>query len=448
MIGNKKLEKDKLEERRKIPHQHEGRDPYLRDKGRILHSAFFRRLQAKKQILDYYINDFSRTRLTHSLEVAQIAVGICEELKKKNPEKQEIFPENFCIEAIALTHDLGHPPNGHAGETALNYCMEKRGGYEGNAQTLRIAGKLGEGEEEGIGLNLTRATMLGILKYPIFYSQYQKEYSPQKSDYPNFDSFTPPKCIFDEENKLLEWIFNPMEEDFKTLKKLQEEVKVIALTEVNMLKKKQKRAMNFFASIMDLADDIAYGIHDFEDGVALGLLSKESIENSGELKNNYEKIEKYLKLSWQDFCRDVFEKDKRSLKMVISRIVHLLISNCEIKKKDCFEYSILDCFIDLPEEFKNLLESFKYIVKYEIIKKRENRIIDFQLQNIIVKVFECFRDNLHLLPKKYKEKIYQSGQEKNLRPLCDYLAGMTDKYLVKIYKGLFIPDSITIFDRL
>ena len=113
---------------------------YQRDRARIIHSASFRRLQSKTQVLSLGESDFYRTRLTHSLEVAQIGSGICEHLKeihKNNQEYVKWIPPISLIEAIGLGHDLGHPPFGHGGEVALNYFMKDYGGFEGNGQTLR-----------------------------------------------------------------------------------------------------------------------------------------------------------------------------------------------------------------------------------------------------------------------------------------------------------------------
>ena len=134
-----------------------------RDRARIIHSSAFRRLQSKTQVLGVGDNDFYRTRLTHSMEVAQIGSGICEHLKQtyaNNGAISQQIPSFFQIEATCLAHDLGHPPFGHGGEVALNYHMLGHGGFEGNGQTLRILSKLGEYSEQH-GLDLTRRTLLG-----------------------------------------------------------------------------------------------------------------------------------------------------------------------------------------------------------------------------------------------------------------------------------------------
>jgi dGTPase len=154
------------------PKSFDARSPGDVDYGRVVHSASFRRLQGKTQILNLGDSDFYRTRLTHSLEVAQIAGGLIKQLRHNEPTHPalEHLPDHALIQAIACTHDLGHPPFGHGGEVALNYCMRDNGGFEGNGQTLRILSRL-EKFSASHGSNLTRETLLGVLKYPVAYAQ-------------------------------------------------------------------------------------------------------------------------------------------------------------------------------------------------------------------------------------------------------------------------------------
>lgn len=149
------------------PQAEDARDEAAVDYARVIHSASFRRLQGKTQILNLGDGDFYRTRLTHSIEVAQIAGGIARQLQKDFPDHpaQPSIPDLSLIQAVGATHDLGHPPFGHGGEVALNYCMRKAGGFEGNGQTLRILARL-ERFSTNAGANLTRRTLLGVLKYP------------------------------------------------------------------------------------------------------------------------------------------------------------------------------------------------------------------------------------------------------------------------------------------
>jgi dGTPase len=138
----------------------DARDEAGVDYARVVHSASFRRLQGKTQILNLGDSDFYRNRLTHSLEVAQIASGIVSQFEKNFPAHAAIphLPNANQIQAIGLTHDLGHPPFGHGGEVALNYCMRDAGGFEGNGQTLRILARL-EKFSKDAGSNLTRRSL-------------------------------------------------------------------------------------------------------------------------------------------------------------------------------------------------------------------------------------------------------------------------------------------------
>lgn len=149
------------------PHDEDARDVGDVDYARVIHSASFRRLQGKTQILNLGDSDFYRTRLTHSLEVAQIAGGLVRQLAQSFPDHPATtaLPDRSQIHAIACSHDLGHPPFGHGGEVALNYCMRDAGGFEGNGQTLRLLARL-ENFSAGAGANLSRRSMLGVLKYP------------------------------------------------------------------------------------------------------------------------------------------------------------------------------------------------------------------------------------------------------------------------------------------
>ena len=147
---------------------HDHRDPYERDRTRVIHCPAFRRLQRKTQILGTDEGDFHRTRLTHSLEVASIGGSIVRNLMSHQQQNSltALLPSDDLISTICLLHDIGHPPFGHGGEVALNYKMRDHGGFEGNAQTLRLLTKV-ENSYGAYGLDLTRRALLGILKYPV-----------------------------------------------------------------------------------------------------------------------------------------------------------------------------------------------------------------------------------------------------------------------------------------
>lgn len=180
------------------------RDDFQRDRARIVHSAGFRRLQGKTQVMGVGEGDFHRTRLTHSLEVAQIAEGILTTLRRRRDHRREStlrrwLPTKAALDAACLAHDLGHPPYGHGGERALQERMADHGGFEGNAQTLRILVKL-ERYRRHAGVNPTRRTVLGVLKYPVAYEDYDVSMHRTK----------PPKCYYGRtEGHVVRWAMEP-----------------------------------------------------------------------------------------------------------------------------------------------------------------------------------------------------------------------------------------------
>jgi dGTPase len=247
------------------------RSPFDIDYSRIVHSGSFRRLQGKTQILNLGDSDFYRTRLTHSLEVAQIAGSVARQLEgnyRQHPAHSYI-PSLSLIQAADFSHDLGHPPFGHSGEFALNYCMRNSGGFEGNGHTLRLLSKL-ENFSEKHGSNLSRRTLLAVLKYPVAFSvAANPAITPSLYEdttlIRTLDTKTckPPKCYFDAEKGVVDWILAPLVPSdlvaFQSVKQKEE----------GHFKPKYK---SFDCSIMDVSDDIAYGVHDLEDVIALGLV--------------------------------------------------------------------------------------------------------------------------------------------------------------------------------
>ena len=416
------------------------RDQYGRDRARIIHSAFFRRLQGKTQVLGLGESDFYRTRLTHSLEVAQIAGGISEFLKAQYKDNEIIvglLPEQNLIESIGLVNDIGHPPFGHGGEVALNYAMRNNSGFEGNAQTLRICTKLGEYSDDN-GLNLTRRTLLGIIKYPCFYSDVVNSQIYNDSNGLNLDSYKPPKCIFDCDKEHVNWILQPFTNDRK-----------IFMSASDAIEGKHKKPLykSFDASIMEIADDIAYGVHDLEDAIALGLVSERTwqtevvsrLQDPLKISPISVKIDEYTKL--------LFSGENKTRKKAISLLVNYFVTNVEVNKKDKLSHNLLDYQAGFPSIVGEELDILKEFVVNNVIKTPEVQTLEYKGQQMVLKLFDTIANNpSRLLPKKYFEKYKKEGC--NLRVICDYLAGTTDDYATRLYHKIFTPSSGSIFDKL
>ncbi|CRL59011.1 anti-phage deoxyguanosine triphosphatase [Proteus penneri] len=414
------------------------RDEYGRDRARIIHSAFFRRLQGKTQVLGLGESDFYRTRLTHSLEVAQIAGGISELLKDKYKTNEVIFnllPEQNLIESIGLAHDIGHPPFGHGGEVALNYAMRHNLGFEGNAQTLRICTKLGEYSEND-GLNLTRRTLLGIIKYPCYYTKVVNEKIYNDLNGSNLDSYNLPKCIFDCDEQHAKWILEPLNSNDKE----------IFMSTSKYIEGKHKKTLykSFDASIMEIADDIAYGVHDLEDSIALRLVNESTWQT--------EVVDKFQSSSFMaskidEYTRLLFSGENKIRKKAISLIVNYFVTQVEVNKINIFNQDLLDYQAYLPEIIREEIDIFKKFVVNNVIKTPEVQTLEFKGQQMILKLFETIADNpSRLLPKKYYQKYRDEGD--SLRIICDYIAGTTDDYATRLYHKIFTPSSGSIFDRL
>lgn len=205
----------------------ENRSIYHRDYSRILYSSSFRRLQGKMQLFGVESDSFFRNRLTHSLEVGQIARGIVNRIREVSGER--IYEDDiFVIEAATLAHDIGNPPFGHHGERVLDKIMDRDGGFEGNAQTFRVLHHLEKKLPDKTGLNLTNRNLLSVVKY------FKERSNDDKK-----------KFLYDE--------------DFKLVEDISKETNIYPRT--------------IDVQIMDLADEIAYGSHDLEDALSLHLFS-------------------------------------------------------------------------------------------------------------------------------------------------------------------------------
>jgi len=422
------------------------------DYARVIHSASFRRLQGKTQILNLGDGDFYRTRLTHSLEVAQIAGGIAKQLAKSFPDHPATkhLPDRSMIQAIGCTHDLGHPPFGHGGEIALNYCMREHGGFEGNGQTLRILSRL-ENFSANAGANLSRRTLLGVLKYPVAYSQARNpSIFPKLISGPTTLSIIdgkaskPPKCYMDSERDVVDWIIEPLthteREEFQT-------------ANPDAGKHNKPRHKSFDCSIMDAADDIAYGVHDLEDAITLGLITKETFASA--LQDKCPSFldalkEKYPDESANNVFADMVDglfADSRTRKRFISRLVHHFITAAEYREHAEFEEPLVRYRVCLAQSRNDFLEVLKDLVTREVILSPSVQHLEFKGQTMVVSVFEAMQaDPKRLLPRDACAKFDAASGDQRI--ICDHVAGMTDTYLLGTYERLFSPRMGSVFDKL
>lgn len=345
------------------------RPAYERDRDRIIHCAAFRRLEYKTQVFVNHEGDYYRTRLTHSLEVAQIARGIARRLHLNED----------LAEALALAHDLGHTPFGHTGEEVLNRLMADFGGFEHNRQSLRIVDELEERYPGFNGLNLTFEAREGIIKHS------------SDSDHParpDLTSFLP------DQRPVLE------------------------------------------AQIIDPADEIAYNNHDIDDGLKAGFITLEDLAELELWRETYALVAD--KFPGLDRERHIYQ----TISHLIGRLIDDLVTSTSAELEKNVIGSLQDVrlhplrLITFSTEMKRKnkqLKSFLHKRLYHHYKVERMRV---KAERFLVLLFDSYLRTPTLLPLAYQRKFEHSGRE---RVICDYLAGMTDRYALDEYKRLFEP---------
>jgi len=419
------------------------RAPYQRDLGRIVHSSSFRRLQTKTQVMGAGEGDFHRTRLTHSLEVGQIGRGIVWRLRAYMSEADNKYlPPDELMEAICYGHDLGHPPFGHGGEVALHKMMAHDGGFEGNAQTLRILTKL-EKYSPNNGLRPTRRLLLGILKYPVTYSEYGDKAYGRK----------PPKCFYDDDLPIVEKALEIFpSDDVRTFRSPGSDGK--------------PAYRNFDCAIMELADDIAYGVHDLEDGIGRRLLLKDEVADK--IRNIFldsgikEIIAGPVRLKIDNLITHLFSKDPAQRKLAISAMVGYFIEQIHASRRGVFESPYLDWTVAMPEGPRRAIEFLSKKITFEnIIRRPEIQTLEYKGEKIIRDIFAALREdplgligenNLEMQSKGLSGILKDAPKHgsdwqsllgpdrKNIaRGICDFVASMTDTTAERFHRRLFEP---------
>ena len=348
------------------------RSAYQRDRDRIVHSTAFRRLKHKTQVFVNTSDDHYRTRITHSLEVAQIARTLAKHFK---------LNEDLC-ETLSLAHDLGHTPFGHAGENALNECMSTYGGFDHNIQTIRIVTLLENKYYNFKGLNLTLETIDGLVKHngPVL----------------NLEKF----------NKILGNNF------FK-----------------NRIKFKNQPSLE--AQISAISDDIAYNSHDLEDGLKANLFGIEDLTNIPILKQIVKKhTKKLLKFDKELILRQIVRE-------TINEMVKDIILNTKLNIKFNNIKSLLGIY-----KSDNLLVTFsKKMSLFDISIKQFLRERMYYSPTVMNKTNEG-KKIIKILFKKIcnnPKKFIKINIKKNLnkeRMVCDFIAGMTDRFAINLYNKL------------
>lgn len=397
------------------------RGPFQRDRARVVHSAAFRRLQGKTQVMGVGEGDFHRTRLTHSIECAQIGYGLLDVLESSDdrvPEKaRDWLPKRDLVEASCFAHDLGHPPFGHGGEVALHGEMRHCGGFEGNGQTLRIISCLEKYDRKGVGIDPTRRLILAVLKYPVPYGLFD----PAKYDK------KPPKCYFDKEQEVVDWAL----EGFTDVERAR-------LLECDDDGKAKHRTLDCW--LMELADDIAYGVHDIEDVVARKLADREDVE--GEIKSAFDKVGGTIssgkeKIAPDEIIGGLFG-DSFERKQTISKLVNLFVTDVRVEEVEGFKHPLLAHRASLSPDHRELLKQLKKLALRLVVSRAEVQQLEQRGQRVVARLFRTLKDDPEQLIPRHAWRD-SDDTACAMRRVCDYVAGMTDGYAEKVYRRLFVP---------
>ena len=383
--------------------------PFQRDYARIMYSSSFRRLQGKMQLLGIRNDQFFRNRLTHSLEVAQIARSIAGTI-------QYDAGESYIVEAGALAHDLGNPPFGHAGERYLNKLFQDIGGFEGNAQTLRILTNIEKKRPEFRGLNLTYRSMLSVVKY--------------------FNKFDIEK--YKSDGKSQKFIYD---EDYDLLKKFIDDNRI--------------KVRTLDVQIVDIADEIAYAAHDLEDGLRVKAFTIDEILHDYKAKygdtESYNVFEENVKKARERAGYgtnkiDSTQYSKLFRQELASRLINLALNNIDLvpvtdemkNKTNTMQVEELGF-----KKYGELIHGLKDIVFRCINHNDDVYHYEQQGKKVIKFLKDLYTDDEMYLPPEYRAKEifnqYENLKNENLdklqnRLICDYIAGTMDSYAISVYE--------------
>ncbi len=395
------------------------RSVFHQDRDRVMFTTAFRRLQAKTQVFQAGEYDFYRTRLTHSLEVANIAKSISVWLRRAEPAAA-VDPD--LLEAVCLAHDIGHPPFGHAGERVLNAVMDAYGGFEGNAQTLRILTRTVYSDADGQrgGMSPTRALLDGVLKY--------KRLHRDRADETNH-------FIYDDQAEILAFCFGTQD----------------VAAELGGEAPNQFHSLE--CQIMDHADDVAYSCFDIVDGARAHFLTADKIKTWSKHASLDDIQRKYL-----DGLIEMLGNGRLQAKM--NQAVGDLIKAASLQPAKNFMSGRTHRHawrLVVADEAKRRIKLYKALCQDLVFGSSALQQIEFKGAHVLRGLTGALFDNYlgtrredgsrnSAAPKVlmaadvHRLVCAAEGEPARARLICDHVAGMTDAYALRSYKRLFDPD--------
>lgn len=400
------------------------RTPFEKDRDRLIYSSNFQRLARVTQVVAPNDRFLTHNRLTHSLEVAQIGRGLANSLLARADQRDEIAAaggiDPSVVEAAALAHDLGHPPFGHVAETELDQLLVEAGlpdGYEGNAQSFRIVTKLGVRYSELPGLNLTRATLNALLKYP-----WQRGRNPAK---PN------------------KWgAYRSETAEFAWARTLTPDIGQRVCVE---------------AALMDWADDVAYAVHDMSDFFRAGLIPLDRLTSDALERRRFlaaEVVRTSMGDEEQAAAYDAFESlanafpasrpffgtqlDRARLRSFTSSLIGQYINAVSIQQQPDGAYAVV-----IDPVMNREVQLLKGLTWYYVINSPALTSQRFGQRSLIRALFTTLRDaassahDVHIFPPFYREMLDMADHDhEHLRVIADYIAAMSEGQVVEIYERL------------
>jgi len=397
------------------------RTPFQIDRDRIIHTSAFRSLQNKTQVFFSGEYDFYRTRLTHSIEVAQIGRSICTRLLRTSSELDAgFYIDPDLVEAACLSHDIGHPPFGHTGERTLHRLMKPYGGFEGNAQTLRILTHTIF--TSGRGMKPTRALVDGVLKYKTLFG----EVDDQQNHF-----------LYQEQAEWLDFIVDgePFPADLPA-------------------GEHRNGFRSIECQIMDWADDTAYSVNDLADGIHAGFINIERIEKWAENQELDEDGSKQLEVLIQAIRKDRIEG-------AMGRKIGEFIAAADLVKSDGFlgkQSNRHGYRLEIDPRVATICALYKKLSRDLVFRSQQLQQLDRKSDFILSRLFEAFAENYMepsspdaghfcLLSQEDERQMASADSEAvRARLVCDTLARMTDGVATRTYKRLFDADFGSIVD--